>query len=100
MVDEDYMNVDTGRKNPVSTTIKVDLGDMPEPEAKKVVRKRWEIQWYVNFIEPQEMTSVIDTVGEGVPPSDLIIERIVLANPALKEKRHMIKVTKLLELSL
>lgn len=93
MGDEDYMEVDLGQVRPKS-----EPSPLPSAELPPLVEKKWEIQYYLNYVDPEERIKIISVSVLGVPQEDLIKTLIMRDNIALEGNPRMIVITKVTEL--
>lgn len=93
MGDEEYMEVDLGQVSHKPKALPLSNAELPPVEKKK-----WEIQYYLNYVEPEERTKVIEVAVLGVPQEELIKTLIMRDNTTLENNPRMIVITKVTEL--
>ena len=81
------MDVDLGRGTARSLRT-----EEPKKEEVPVVRKKWQVTYLINYIDPVERTKVIEVEGINIPSSELIKKLITQDDERLRENTQLIQI--------
>lgn len=95
MRDDEYMRPDIGKGEVPKLTLSIEEIEDADLEQQELPEKYWDIEYYINYIQPEYFTKRLTIRCKTIPDQELI--KMEILGTQYVDNNHLLKITKVKE---